>query len=163
MRQFLRKYIIESFTNRTLSDLLQEQKGVVDEAADVEHRIQIAYAPMMLADLVEAMESVVVSADDEPGVRGYAGGILSYVYNPLDFISVEGPVGLVDDTIICAMGLLHLEDNGKIEMDVTISALAHRAARLVEHLDQKISAAIKDFVANLESSLPDYEQLARKA
>jgi len=154
MRQFLRKYIIESFTNKSITDLLKEQQGVVDEAADLEHQIQIAYAPMMLPDLVEAMESVVINADDEPGVRGYAGGILSYVYNPLDFISVEGPVGLVDDTIICAMGLLHLESSGKIEMDGTVSALAHRAARLVEDLDQKISAAIKDFVENLETSLP---------
>ena len=160
MRQFLRKYIIESFTNKTITELLQEQQGVVDEAADLEHRIQIAYAPMMLPDLVAAMESIVVSAEDDPRVRGYAGGILSYVYNPLDFISVEGPVGLVDDTIICSMGLLNLERSGKIEMDGTVSAMAHRAARLVEHLDQKISAAIKDFVENLESSLPDYEKLA---
>lgn len=159
MRQFLRKYILESFNNKKITDLLDKQKGVVGEGTDLDHRIEIAFAPMMLPDLVEAVESVVVQAEDDPNVRGYAGGILSYVYNPLDFVDVDAPVGLIDDVIICAMGLMHLDRSGKIEMDSIIGALAHRTARLVEHLDQNLATAIKDFVENLESSLPDYKKL----
>ncbi len=162
MRQFLRKYIAESFSNKGIVDLLKEQQGVVDESVGLEHRVQIAYSPMMLPDLVEAVEFVVVNAEDDPSVRGYAGGILGYVYNPLDFITVEGPVGLIDDTIICAMGLLHLERGGKIELDATISVMAHAAARLVEHLDERISGAISDFVENLGGSLPDYQDLGSR-
>lgn len=105
--------------------------------------------PSLLPDLVSALEHVIVGADDNPRARGLAGGLLSYVYNPLDIIPDDGPLGLVDDAFICALGIEELKKAGHITVDPFIQGACDLAFALVPILDPKLRDALSRFVADL--------------
>ena len=41
----------------------------------------------------------------------------TYIYNPLDLLPDDGPLGMVDDTLVCVLGLDVLQRSGKVQLD----------------------------------------------
>ena len=119
-------------------------------SAEPSARVQLCLLQLLLPDLVAAIEKIIVSATDKPRVRQVAGGLLTYVYNPLDLIGDDSPLGRVDDAIICAVGLQHLREAGEIDLDPDIAAVCDWAARSLPLLSSDLQDSIRWFVRDLE-------------
>jgi len=137
----------------TLLEVVAKIDGVTSDSATFAHKVSLAQAPLLLPDLVSFLESIIVQADDQPRIRAYAGGLLTFVYNPLDFIGDEPPAGLVDDTVVCALGLRKLAEEGTVELDPVVDGLVSSVAGLVGYLGQDLLSAITGFVEELETKL----------
>ncbi|MCC7536786.1 MAG: hypothetical protein IT379_11260 [Deltaproteobacteria bacterium] len=106
---------------------------------------------LLLPDLVAALERVIV----EPGqnrhrVRRLAGGLLTYVYNPLDLVGDDMPFGHLDDTMICALGLLRLRERDHIELSAGVLAICTLVEGALPLLASDLQSAIRAFVRDLE-------------
>jgi uncharacterized membrane protein YkvA (DUF1232 family) len=144
----LRTFIAESYATQPLREIAAEFEEVMPDSTPAD-RLRCAQAPLLLADLVDAVEQVVVKSDDDAHVRGYAGGLLTYVYNPLDLLDADGAVGWLDDTIVCAEGLRRLHDGSHIQLDDSTLGLCDVARACEELLDDTLRGAIRDFVEGL--------------
>ena len=91
------------------------------------------------------------SADND-AARRMAGGLLTYVCNPLDIIGDDTPLGRVDDAIICALGLKRLRTKHSIDLGERTLAVCDVAIESFAHLSEDIQNGIEDFVDELESS-----------
>jgi hypothetical protein len=153
MNSYLRRFVLDSYLDKTLTDVIRKLESVTSESATLAHKISLAQAPLLLPDLVSLLEGVVVQADDHPKIRAYAGGLLTFVYNPLDYIGDDPPAGLVDDVIVCALGLMKLAEEGTVQLDPTVEGVVRSTAGLAEYLKQDLLSAITEFVEELETKV----------
>jgi hypothetical protein len=67
--------------------------------------------PARIPAYLRALEEIIRGSTDDR-VRGFAGGIFAYVFNPIDILSAEelGYLGYLEDAIICWRGLELLRD-----------------------------------------------------
>lgn len=147
-RDMLRHFIAESYAEQSITAIVGDLRAHLPDA-DVVALTRAALVPVVLPDLVEAIETVVLGADKRPHLRGYAGGLISYVYNPLDIIQAEGVVGWIDDTVIAAMGLLKLGETEAVELDPVIRASCELAAATLPELGAPVRGAIEELVEAL--------------
>lgn len=115
-------------------------------------RVQLWLVQMLLPDLVAAIERMIVEQSDNHPLRRLLGGLLTYVYNPLDLIGDDTPLGRVDDTIICALGLLRGAELEHVELDPDVRAMSEYAASALPSLTEDLQDAIRAFVRDLEVS-----------
>ena len=133
-------------------------KGQLEAAAELAPRskvadhARIALLPMLLPDLVAAIEGVICDAPDSAPVRGMAGGLLGYVCNPLDLIGDDSPLGRADDAIICALGLERLRELDGVSLDTATVAGCAMATSCLAQLSEELREGIMAFVADLERS-----------
>jgi len=153
VKPYLQRFVLDSYLDKSLSDVVGKIDRVASESATAAQKISLAQAPLLLPDLASLLEVIIVQADDHPEIRAYAGGLLTFVYNPLDFIGDEPPAGLVDDTVVCALGLRKLADEGTVELDPVADGLVSSVAELVGYLKQDLLSAITDFVEELETKV----------
>lgn len=153
MKSYLQRFVLDSYLNKTLSDVIGRIDTVTSEAATVAHKVSLAQAPLALPDLISLLEGAIVQAEDYPKIRAYAGGLLTFVYNPLDFIGDEPPAGLVDDVIVCALGLRKLAEEGTVQLDPIADGLVRSIAELSGYLRQDLLSAITEFVEELETKV----------
>ncbi|MCZ7679786.1 MAG: hypothetical protein M5U28_13895 [Sandaracinaceae bacterium] len=144
----LRAFIAESYAAQPVHEIAAQLVDVMPSASAAD-RVRAAQVPVLLADLVDIVEQVVIKADENAHVHGFAGGLLTYVYNPLDLLTAEGIVGWLDDTIVCAVGLRRLHDDGLAQLDEPTLALCDVAREAREHLNPELASAIADFIEAL--------------
>lgn len=150
-RAMLRSFIAEQYAAAPLSESVAEAREAL-AAAEPQTRVRAILAPLLLPHLVEAVEQVIVHANDQPGVRGFAGGLLTYVYNPLDLLQGDGLIGWLDDALVCAMGLRKLEDEALVELDEQTHAAVDVVLESLASLTPELRAAVEGFVADLWAS-----------
>lgn len=129
--------------------------------ADPSARAQLCLVQLVLPDLVAAIEKAIVEGSDQPRVRRVAGGLLTYVYNPLDLIGDDTPLGRLDDAIICAMGLQRLQELENLELEPHVAAICDLAVRSLSLLNEELRNSIEWFVRDLESSTEPAPAAAR--
>lgn len=147
----LRSFVAEQYGAAPLSETLSEA-GDILTGAEPHARIRATLVPLLLPHLVEAVEHVIVAADDRPDVRGFAGGLLTYVYNPLDLLQGDGVLGWLDDAIVCALGLLKLTEEKKIELDDNTRAVVDVVTESLDALPADLRGAIENFIDSLWES-----------
>lgn len=124
---------------------------IAPEATHVE-RVRLTQLPLLLPDLLAAVEGVIVDAPEASPARRMAGGLLTYVCNPLDLIGDDLPLGRVDDVVICALGLQRLHERDGVQLDALVKALCEVAAGCLAHLGPELREGIEEFVADLDRS-----------
>lgn len=147
MGTMLERFVADTFRDTRIPDLMPELKRIAPSASMAE-RLELALLPMLLPALVGGVERVIAAAA-APAVRGFAGGLLTYVYNPLDILGDDGALGLVDDTFVCALGLRTLQDEKLIELDDYLAGICELAMRLLPKLDEDLVESIRRFVSDL--------------
>lgn len=151
MPQMLRSEMARSYGDGSI----EERLGAAAEIATSTRpaaRVQLCLMQLLLPDLVSTIEKVIVDAADDPRVRRLAGGLLTYVYNPLDLIGDDSPLGRVDDAIVCARGLLRLADGFDVELSPDARAICEAAADALPLLNRSLRDAIVSFGEDLERS-----------
>jgi len=151
MAKMLRAFVLETYGAATAAERFDAAEQLAPEASHAD-RARLALTQLLLPDLVDAIEQVIVAADDRPTARAFAGGVLTYVYNPLDLIGDDSPLGLLDDTIICALGLNHMARTGDIELDSRVAGMCELAADALPLLNADLREGIEDFVRDLALS-----------
>jgi uncharacterized membrane protein YkvA (DUF1232 family) len=126
--------------------------GEIARHADPSARVQLWLLQLLLPDLVIAVEKAIIEANSQPRVRRLAGGLLTYVYNPLDLIGDDTPLGRLDDAIICAIGLQRLQELENITLEPHVSAICDLAVRSLSLLNDDLRDAIEWFMHDLENS-----------
>jgi len=144
----LRSFIAESYAEQPVVLVAEDLKALLPTTSP-EQRLAAALIPMLLPDLVDAVERVVVGANDSPQLRGFAGGLLTYVYNPMDLVQADGVVGWVDDAVVCAEGLHQLHERGAVELDEAAQALCTKARAPLGSMAPDLNAAIHQFLSGL--------------
>lgn len=149
MGKMLHRYVSDAYRDHPLSTLNDRLRELAPRGTPAQ-LTQIALLPMLLPALVAKLEQIIVLSDEDPAARGLAGGLLSYVYNPLDIIpDDEGPLGLLDDVVICAIGLTALASGERWKLDEITSGACECVVALVPSLAPDLAQALKDFVAQL--------------
>jgi uncharacterized membrane protein YkvA (DUF1232 family) len=151
MTTMLRDLVAQEYRATTLRDGVLAAERIARQA-DASARAQLWLLQLLLPDLVAAVEKAIVDAQNQPRVRQLAGGLLTYVYNPLDLIGDDTPLGRLDDTIICAMGLQRLVELENIALEPEVSATCDLAARSLSLLNDDLREGIEWFLRDLESS-----------
>lgn len=152
MNNLLQSYVTSAYNNHPISSL-GERLTTIAPNASATQRIQLAMLPILLPELEQAIRKLIIDAKDDVKLRGFAGGLLSYVYNPLDFLAEDdSPIGLIDDTFICALGLLKLMDTYPPSKDELTWAACNLVASLLSAVDNSLREAIESFVSGLEQT-----------
>ena len=118
-------------------------------------------APLRIPPLLRALETV-IDREPDPRVRGFAGGIYAYVFNPIDIIPEEelGYVGFVEDAYICWRGLGILRDRFRVRSVPDISEDEPRMNEVWEAFSDEVQAAIDGFFRQFEQILTGLEMPA---
>lgn len=151
MSEVLRGEIAQEYRESQLKDGVLAAERIARRADPAAHA-QLWLVQLVLPDLVAALEKAIVEGAEQPRVRHLAGGLLTYVYNPLDLIGDETPIGRLDDAIICAKGLLRLQELEGLQLDPHVAAICNLAVRALALLDDDLKNGIERFVENLEAS-----------
>jgi uncharacterized membrane protein YkvA (DUF1232 family) len=151
MSEMLRGLMAQEYRTTKLHDGLAAA-GEIARQADPSARAQLWLLQLLLPDLVAAVEKAIVEGTTQPRVRRLAGGLLTYVYNPLDLIGDDTPLGRLDDAIICAMGLQRLAELENLQLDPHVSAICDLAVRSLSLLNDDLRSGIEWFIHDLESS-----------
>lgn len=149
MSHMLREHIASEYVAVDVDQAL-EAAGELARDADPASRAELWLMQLLLPDLVEAVEQLIIASDEQPRVRHMAGGLLTYVYNPLDLIDDDSVVGRVDDALVCALGLRRLRELERVELSPGIAACCDLADRQLRVLNADLRDGIRDFVADLE-------------
>lgn len=147
----LRAFVADCYAAESLNDVATQLQAVMPDAT-VAQRLAAAQVPMLLADLVDAIEAIVVLATELPQVRGFAGGLLTYVYNPLDLVQADGVSGWIDDAIVCAVGVRRLHREGVVALDEGTLALCDSACASEPRLSNELRESIAIFIDGLWTS-----------
>jgi uncharacterized membrane protein YkvA (DUF1232 family) len=148
MSDVLRGVVAKHYQDSTLKAGLSAAEQIA-RPADGAARAQLWLVQLLLPDLVAAIEQAIVDGIDQPRLRRLAGGLLAYVYNPLDLIGDDTPLGRVDDAIICALGLKRLEEQEGLELPPHIGAICDLALRALPLLNDELKEGIESFVKDL--------------
>lgn len=151
MQNMLRNFVFEQYKSYPLERRAKAARRIAPDATPSDH-LRLWLVPSLLPDLVSAVEQVIVGAEDEHYVRGFAGGLLTYVYNPFDLIEDEAPFGFADDALVCALGLQLLQEKGFIDLDADVSATCAEVSKCLPALSADLRTAIEDFVEKLSGS-----------
>ncbi len=111
-------------------------------------------APLRIPDLLRALADIIAQHDD-PRVRGFAGGIYAYVFNPIDIIPEDeaGYVGFVEDAVICWLGLRFLRDRYQVRVPAELVRDDDPLRLAWEALASDVRTAIEEFFRQFELSL----------
>jgi uncharacterized membrane protein YkvA (DUF1232 family) len=120
--------------------------------ASAADQVRLGMMQMLLPELVQAVEQVIVHASNKPYARAVAGGLLTYVCNPLDIIGDDQPLGRVDDALICAVGLSRLQKREHVQLTPRIQAICQMANESMAYLDDDLQESIREFLSELEAS-----------
>jgi uncharacterized membrane protein YkvA (DUF1232 family) len=113
--------------------------------------------PARIPAFLRGLEEIITGTDDDR-IRGFAGGIFAYVFNPVDIIPAgdAGYLGYVEDAIICWRGLVLLNE----EFDVLPSAAAglesadaQRVDAVWNLLSDEVQDAVDAFLEQFDSVL----------
>jgi len=151
MSKALRGMMARDYEARTGAEQLESGSRIAPSASPADH-VRLGLLQMLLPELVAAVEQVIVQSTDNASARGMAGGLLSYVCNPLDIIGDELPLGRVDDALICAIGLERLRQLHRVELGPRTEAVCRAATDCLGYLAMDLQHSIEDFVADLERS-----------
>lgn len=146
-RAMLRSFIAAQYEEEPLSKTIEALAKYMGNASETT-RLWAAMAPLLLPDLVEGIEALILR-ENAHHTRAFGGGLLTCVYNPLDIISDEGPIGWLDDTIVVGLGLLSLEEQGATQLTSILRAQCEAVSRLANELDPAYREAVNQFVQNL--------------
>lgn len=138
--------------NEVVSEEQMASAATIAPRASAADHLRLGLLQLLLPDLVAAVEDVIVNSTDNAAARGMAGGLLTYVCNPLDIIGDEQPLGRVDDTIICAIGLRRLQELEHVPLPPRVEAACDVAASCLCYLSEDLQESIEEFVAELEAS-----------
>lgn len=150
-KSMLRDFIARQFAAESLTDAMERLKQHLPTASESD-LLNAALAPLMLPDLVDAIEGIILAADDSPNARAFAGGIMTYVYNPFDLIQDEGLAGWIDDTVVSGLGLRALESHYQIVLNERYRALYERAIQPMSFMHDDVKEAIENFIDGLVQS-----------
>jgi uncharacterized membrane protein YkvA (DUF1232 family) len=151
MSDALRTVLARDFESPMGTEQMQAAAAIAPGATPADH-VRLGLLQMLLPELVAVVERVIVQSSEKPAVRSMAGGLLTYVCNPLDIIGDDNPLGRVDDTVICALGLKRLRAQHGIDLDARALAVCDVAIESFANLSEDLQNSIEDFVAELESS-----------
>lgn len=152
MGKMLQRYVNDAYRDQPLASL-REKLFLIAPTASTSQRLQVGMLPLLLPDLVRTLEQIIVNAKDDQAARGFAGGLLAYVYNPLDIIpDEEGPIGLVDDTVVCALGLGKLVQREQFVHDEFTQGACELVVGLLGILDGDLRDALERFVEDLSET-----------
>ena len=154
-RSMLRSFIAEQYREHTLHAAMTAAADGPLAGSTPAAQVRAALVPLLLPHLVEAVEHIIVGADDMPKVRAFAGGLLTYVFNPLDLIPDDGPLGWLDDAVVCALGLRRLTEAGSVELDQHTDAVCELVLESLPSISADLREAIERFVADLWESGTD--------
>jgi uncharacterized membrane protein YkvA (DUF1232 family) len=129
---------------------MEAAHAIAPRASPADH-VRLGLLVLLLPELVAALERVIVGSAHHTGARGMAGGLLTYVCNPLDIIGDDLPLGRVDDVLICAIGLRRLEEEAKFALTPRVGAVCDVAAGTLPLLRKDLRDSIEEFVTSLES------------
>lgn len=113
--------------------------------------------PARIPAFLRGLEEIITGSDDDR-VRGFAGGIFAYVFNPIDILTAAelGYLGYVEDAIICWRGLDLLRE----EFDVVPSAAAgiepadaERVDTVWNLLNDEVQDAVDAFLEQFDAVL----------
>jgi hypothetical protein len=130
---------------------------IAPRASAADH-VRLFQIQLLLPDLVAAVEKVIVESGSDDATRSMAGGLVTYVCNPLDVIGDERPLGRVDDSLVCAMGLRRLEKAHRIVLEPHVSAMCDVVLGCLGCLGEEIQESLKEFVADLDRSTKGTEK-----
>jgi uncharacterized membrane protein YkvA (DUF1232 family) len=151
MSEMLRGLMAQEYKASHMKEGLAAAEKIA-RRAEPSARAQLCLLQLVLPDLVSAIERAIIESSDQPRVRSIAGGLLTYVYNPLDLIGDDTPLGRLDDVIICALGLQRLRELEKLELEPHVAAVCELAVRSLSLLDEELKNSIEWFIRDLESS-----------
>lgn len=149
MSDVLRELMARELVSARLGDATLSSDDVAPEANPAQ-RTQLWLLQLLLPDLVAALETIIVESPKKQHVRRLAGGLLTYVYNPLDLVGDDMPFGHLDDTMICALGLLRLRERDHIELSAGVLAICTLVEGALPLLASDLQSAIRAFVRDLE-------------
>jgi len=157
-------------------DLLQEhltrlRRGITDPRAAVQRLVPhlrtselgpadteaLLALPARIPAFLRGLEEIITTNEDDR-VRGFAGGIFAYVFNPIDILTAAelGYLGYVEDAIICWRGLDLLRE----EFDVVPSDAAGiepgdtaRVQTVWNLLDDEVQDAVEAFLEQFDAVL----------
>jgi uncharacterized membrane protein YkvA (DUF1232 family) len=147
----LRSLVASEYSQVANEDRMKAAKGLAPDASRAD-QVRLGLVELLLPELVEAVERVIIESAEKPEARSMAGGLLTYVCNPLDIIGDDTPLGRLDDTIICAVGLRRIKRRDKIELAPRIEAICDVAEESFALLDQELRESIEEFLSQLEAS-----------
>lgn len=135
----------------------EQMKGAASIAPDASpaDQVRLGLLQMLLPDLVSEVERLIVETTGNDAARSMAGGLLTYVCNPLDLIGDDQPLGRVDDAMVCALGLKRLEKLHGIKLTARASAVCEVATESMRHVSEDLRHGVEDFVADIEQSTRD--------
>lgn len=149
MGKMLQRYVSDAFRDQPISSLRERLTAIAPSASNAQ-RIELGMLPMLLPDLERVLQRLIVSVKDDDAARGFAGGLLSYIYNPLDILpDDDGPIGLLDDTFVCAVGLMKLAERSTFVHDEFTRGICELVTSLLPALDAGLRDSIERFVADL--------------
>lgn len=151
MSEALRTAVARDFESPNGAEQMKAAFGIAPGATPADH-VRLGLLQLLLPELVSVVERVIVESSENDAARSMAGGLLTYVCNPLDIIGDDTPLGRVDDTIICALGLKRLHEKHRVELDGRARAVCEVAIESFAHLSEDLQNGIEDFIADLESS-----------
>jgi len=113
--------------------------------------------PARIPAFLRGLEEIITSTDDDR-VRGFAGGIFAYVFNPVDIISAGdiGYLGFVEDAVICWRGLVLLNEEFDVLPSTAAgleSADAQRVDRVWNLLSDEVQDAVEAFLEQFDAVL----------
>lgn len=152
MRRILSQLVIEAYGTTPLSSRASRLEEIAPEASAAE-RVQLGLLPMVLPDLVRALEQLMVTYDPGAPSRAFASGLLTYVYNPLDIMPDEDVLGFIDDALICARGLLQLQSEHGVVLESGLVGMCQWALALEGKLDPGLQRRLDAFMENLLQSI----------
>ena len=144
----LRWMVAHDYELASLDDQMQAAATIAPHASKADH-VRLSLLELLLPELVSAVESVIVASGHNEGARGMAGGLLTYVCNPLDIIGDDLPLGRVDDVLVCALGLKRLEELG-FELPGRSAAACEVAIGCLPWLRKDVREGVAEFVASLQ-------------
>ena len=151
MSDVLRELMARELVSARLGDATLSSDDVAPEANPAQ-RTQLWLLQLLLPDLVAALETIIVESPKKQHVRRLAGGLLTYVYNPLDLVGDHTQFGRVDDTIICALGLLRLYDRDHVQLSPGVLGICALAETVLPLLEPGLQDDIRAFVSDLEKA-----------
>ena len=151
MSKAIRGQMARDYEETAADDLMAGAANIAPDASAADH-VRLSLLQLLLPDLLQAVETIIVDSDDNEATRSMAGGLLSYVCNPLDIIGDDLPLGRVDDAIICALGLKRLRELDGVVLSPHVAAACEVAESSLSCLGGDLRESIVDFTKELERS-----------
>lgn len=151
-RDMLRSFIGAQYGAAPLNSDSEVLKAEMFDNPSPDTLLRATTVPLLLPHLVDAIEQIIIHPEAPDRVRAYAGGLLTYVYNPLDLFQHEELVGWIDDAVVCALGLQKLADAEAIEVDSFTASVCRTCCDVLPEMKADLREGIKQFVEQMWNS-----------